>query len=277
MSSYNFPPCHDLSYARKCTLAYERCRSLIPTRVISQQSIAISCVFTCLLQIAMMAQAYYLPFFFQAAQGTTAKVSGVQILPSGITIAIATLFGGTLITMMGYYVPFMWAGAAIFTVGCYLLHTLVRSSTIKAWFGYQVIVGIGYGFAVQIPYLAVQVVIVSLDRPLANALVSLFQALGGALGLSIAENVFQTSLIERLDKIQNINVTSIIASGGTGLETIVSPSQLDPVRNAFSGAVANAFLVSVGAAGAAFVTSLAMEWRRIGAKKDTLEMTDNSA
>ncbi|CRG87458.1 hypothetical protein PISL3812_04476 [Talaromyces islandicus] len=108
---------------------------------------------------------------------------------SGITIAIATLVSGTFITIIGSYVPFMWAGAAIFTVGCYLLHTLVRSSTMKVWFAYQVIVGIDYGFPVQILYLAMQVVIVSVDRPLGNASVSLFQALGGALGLSIAENV----------------------------------------------------------------------------------------
>ncbi|RAO71641.1 uncharacterized protein BHQ10_007653 [Talaromyces amestolkiae] len=224
----------------------------------------------------MMAQAYYLPFFFQAVQATSAKVSGVQILPSGITIAIATLVSGIFITMVGYYVPFMWTGAAIFTVGCYLLHTLVWSSTMKAWFGYQVIIGIGYGISVQVPYLAVQVVVISVDRPLANALISLFQALGGALGLSIAENVFQTWLIKRLDKIQDINVPIIIASGGTDLETIVSASNLDSVRNAFSGAVINAFLVSVAAAGAAFVTSLGIEWRRIGVKKDSPEMRDNS-
>jgi hypothetical protein len=101
-------------------------------------------------------------------------VSGVQnqILPSGITITISTLVSGTLISMIGYYVPFMWVGAAIFTVGCYLLHTLLRSSSMKAWFGYKVIVGIGYGFSVQILYLAVQVVIISVDRPLANTLVS---------------------------------------------------------------------------------------------------------
>lgn len=68
-----------------------------------------------------------------------------------------------------------------------------------------------------------------------------------------------------------------MASGGTDLETIVSASRLDSVRNAFSGAVANVFLVSVAAAGAAFVTSLGMEWRRIGVEKDTPEMRSNSA
>jgi hypothetical protein len=71
--------------------------------------------------------------------------------------------------------------------------------------------------------------------------------------------VFQTSLIKRLDKIQDINVPIIIASGGTDLEIIVSSSKLDSVRNAFSGAVANTFLVSVAASGADFVVSLGME------------------
>lgn len=79
-----------------------------------------------------------------------------------------------------------------------------------------------------------------------------------------------------LDKIQDINVPIIIASGGTDLETIVSASNLDSVRKAFNFADMNAFLVSVAAAGAAFITSLGIEWRRIGVKKDSPEMRDNS-
>lgn len=56
MLCYDSPPRHSLSDE----LIYKSYRSLIPPRVISQRSVATSCIFTCLLQIAMMAQAYHL-------------------------------------------------------------------------------------------------------------------------------------------------------------------------------------------------------------------------
>lgn len=38
--------------------------------------------------MAMTSQTYILPFFFQAVKGTTARISGLDILPYGITITV---------------------------------------------------------------------------------------------------------------------------------------------------------------------------------------------
>lgn len=65
-----------------------RDRALIPHQIIKKRTIIVCCLFTFLLQMSMTSQTYILPFFFQAVKGTTARISGLDILPYGITITI---------------------------------------------------------------------------------------------------------------------------------------------------------------------------------------------
>ncbi|KAF5011385.1 hypothetical protein FDECE_2496 [Fusarium decemcellulare] len=241
--------------------------ALIPLRILSQRSVLFGCMFSVLLQGGMMTQAYHLPFYFQAVKGTDPQTSGINILPHGVTVTVATLISGTLMTLSGYYVPFMWLGSAMFTVAGGLLYTLSRSSPIRSWFGYQVLAGGGYGTTVQIPIFAVQVVLSKADIPLGTTMVILSQSLGGSVGLAVAQNVFQNSLHQQLKKIKGLDVPAVVAAGGVELEKIVPSKLLGFVRDAFQIAVANAFLVSVGFGGAAFLASLRVERRRIKSKK----------
>ncbi|KAF5670163.1 major facilitator superfamily transporter [Fusarium circinatum] len=139
-------------------------------------------------------EAYHLPFYFQAVKGVDPQTSGVDILPHGVTVTIATLITGSIITWLGYYVPFMWAGSAIFTTGAGLLYKISQNTPTARWFGYEVVAGAGFGIAIQIPIFAVQVVLGAGDIPLGTVLIILSQALGGSVGLSISQNVFQNSL-----------------------------------------------------------------------------------
>jgi hypothetical protein len=217
--------------------------------------------------MSMTSQSYILPFFFQAVKGTSARISGLNILPYGITITIATIISGSLITFSGYHIPWMWLGSAVFTVGGGLLHTLTRSSPMREWFGYQVVGGIGYGVTVQIPFFAIQVGLAQMDIPAASSVIPLCQSLGGAVGLAISQNIFQNSLKGNLAEIGGVDQQAVVASGGVGLQDIVPWEYLDSVRDAFGGAIAEAYCLPIACAGAAFVVSLAIEWRRIGAKK----------
>lgn len=251
-------------------------RALIPLRILSQRSVLLACTFSCMLQGGTTSQSYNLPFYFQAVKGVNAQESGINILPFGVTISIATLISGTLMTLSGYYVPFMWLGSALFAVGGGLFYTLSGSSSLGQWFGYQVLSGVGYGMTVQVPIFAIQVVLTAADIPLGTTMVILGQCLGGAVGLAIGQNVFQNSLHRLLNKIQGIDVSVVVASGGVDLEHIVPAKLLASVRDAFSGGVSNAFLVAVGLGGIGFLASLGMERRRIQSSKDRQESQDNA-
>ena len=161
---------------------------------------------------------YYLPFYFQAVRTTTASTSGVRLLPYLISVFTTALVSGALITKTGRYAPFMTLGATILTAGCALVSTLQPHSTEPQWFGYEVVTGIGFGTAFQIPYTAVQVVLSAEDLPIGNALVVFFQALGGALAVSIGQNVLSNTLLQQLKRhLPQIDAKAVVAAGATGL------------------------------------------------------------
>jgi len=137
---------------------------------------------------------FYLPFYFQAIKGTTAEESGIRTIAYLVSITVSSILIGGLITLVGWYAPFMWFGSAIFAIGAGMLYTLTVHSPPGQWIGYQILAGIGAGAGVQIPFVAVQVVTNEKDMPTANACVMFFNSLGGALSISIAQNIFVNTL-----------------------------------------------------------------------------------
>ncbi|OBT38656.1 hypothetical protein VE00_10760, partial [Pseudogymnoascus sp. WSF 3629] len=248
--------------------------ALIPPRIVTQRSVSICCLYVSFMQLAILSLVYFLPFFFQAVQGSSAKTSGLSILPFGITTAIATLISSAIVTLSGIYIPFMWLGAALLAIGTGLLHTLHRSSPMSEWFGYQVISGIGFGIGVQIPFFAIQIVLDAADIPVASALMAFCQSLGGTVGAAVAQNVFQSSLVRNLNKIPGIDVGRVVTAGGAGVVDAVPATLLGAARDAYNVATTSAFLVAVASAGVCFIASLGMEWRTIPkTKKKTDEST----
>lgn len=117
---------------------------------------------------------YFLPFYFQAVKGVSAEASGIRCIPYLVSITLSSIVVGGLITALGPYNPPMWAGIVVFTVGAGMLHTLKVNSTTGTWIGYQILAGAGAGACVQIPFIAVQVVLPEKDMPVGNAVAIFF-------------------------------------------------------------------------------------------------------
>lgn len=202
---------------------------------------------------------YYLPYYFQATKGASARESGVYILPFVITNTFITFVTAGLISRFGIYVPFMYVGGAMLTVGCGLLHTLFVNSSPLAWIGFQLIASIGFGFGIQVPFTAIQVKVPLRDRPIANSLLIFFQSFGGALALSIDQNIFNASLKRFLMKIPAVDVTHVISQDPVSITTGVPSDQVIPIREAYGKALQTVMVVPIVAAGIALLGSLATE------------------
>lgn len=107
-------------------------------------------------------------------KGTSAEGSGIRCIPYLVSITLSSIVVGGLITLLGPYNPPMWVGVCVFTVGSGLLYTLKVDSTIGTWIGYQILAGAGAGACVQIPFIAVQVVLPEKDMPVGNAVAIFF-------------------------------------------------------------------------------------------------------
>ncbi|KAI6780468.1 uncharacterized protein J7T54_002866 [Emericellopsis cladophorae] len=236
----------------------------IPTRILSQRTVAISCVFNMLMSMAHNTHMYYLAFYFQAALGTNAVTSGVRCLAYGIPCSIAIIITGACISSRGHYVPFMWLGTSVFIAGSVLLRELDVDSSMGEWIGFQILSGAGIGLAEQVPFIAVQVVLPDSDMPTACALVVFFRLLGGAVGLSIASNLFSSELFQRLaGAVDGVKVEAIQDAGASDLAKSVPAAMLPLVRKAFSYAVTEAFILPIAVAGASLILSFGMQRRWI--------------
>ncbi|MCJ1418886.1 hypothetical protein MMC32_005237 [Xylographa parallela] len=243
-------------------------RATIPPRIMTQRTVAAGTTFSAFLSMGLYVHIFFLPFYFQAVKGTTAEGSGIRTIPYLVSITIASIVIGGSITSFGWYVPFMWFGAAIFTVGAGLLYTLQVDSGAGMWIGYQILTGIGAGASVQIPFISVQVVLSAKDMPTGNALTIFFNSLGGALAISVAQNIFSNTLLQQLVKLApSLNPATIIAAGATHVADVTPPAQLPAVLQAYDIAVTRTYILSIATGCIAFICSLFMEWKSVKGKK----------
>lgn len=156
----------------------------------------------------------------------------------------------------------------IFVIGCGMLYTLKVNSSVGTWIGYQILAGVGAGACVQIPFIAVQVVLPEKDMPIGNAVAIFFNTLGGAIAVSIAQNIFTNTLIKQLPILApGVNVAKVVMYGASRVQDAAPPNLIPGVRAAYDKAVTTAFIMPIAVSGLAFLASLMMEWKSVKGKK----------
>lgn len=181
------------------------------------------------------------------------------IQPANVSKAALILpFSYALLTLKRYI------GSIVFCVGCGMLYTLTPSSSTGTWIGYQILAGVGAGACVQIPFIAVQVVLPEKDMPIGNAIAIFFNTLGGALTVSIAQNIFTNTLIQELPKkAPGINVALAIGAGATHFRDVIPPALLQGAIEAYNTAVTTAFITPIAVSGLAVLSTLMFEWKSV--------------
>jgi len=242
----------------------------IPARIITQRSVAFGCFFTFCIGSAMMTEVYFLPLWFQAIKGVTALNSGLMMLPMILSLVVASIICGALVQKIGYYTPFMYLGTILVSIGTGLLTTFTTTTPHSKWIGYQVIVGLGIGSSFQQANLAAQVVLAHRDVPTGSAMVFFCQTFGGAIFVSVGQNVFLDKLIARVGATipaSVINPAVIAKTGATELRNFVPPAALPAVLQAYNWALMHGPMV-VGVCIACFcvIGAAGMEWRNLKTK-----------
>ncbi|RDL36192.1 putative HC-toxin efflux carrier TOXA [Venustampulla echinocandica] len=245
-------------------------KGTIPPRILKQRTVWSCCWFTFILGLGLYVLIFYLPFYFQAVKGVSAENSGIRMIPLLVSITLASIVSGGMTTTFGYYVPFLWFSAIFFTIGSSLLYTLEVSSYAGKWIGYQLLAGIGCGLSLQVPFVATQVVLSVEDQAIGNSLVVFFTSLGGALAVSIAQNIFSNSLVSELTKrIPVDQIPAIVAAGAAKVAEATPPRFLPDVLYSYNYAVTRAFIVAIAAGGIGLLLSLFPEWKSVKTAKST--------
>ena len=203
--------------------------------------------------------------WFQAIKGTTATQSGIRNLPMILGLVIISILGGILVTTFGYFTPFMILSAVLMAIGAGLLSTWEVDTNSPKWIGYQFIFGAGVGFGMQNALVAVQATLPIADVPIGTALIMFSQTLGGALFISVGQNVFTNQLIKNLERVvPNLDPNLVLTVGATELKNRVPAEFLAGTLIAYNKALTECFYVAVATAslsivGAVFVKFVSMK------------------
>jgi hypothetical protein len=96
---------------------------------------------------------------------------------------------------------------------------------------------------------------------------------GGALFISVGQNVFQNKLISGLvARVPSVDPAIIFLAGATNLKNAVDPKFITEVISVYNDALVTAFQVGIAMAGVSIVGALAMEWKSVKGKNIEMGM-----
>ncbi|KAH6684655.1 MFS gliotoxin efflux transporter glia [Halenospora varia] len=235
-------------------------RAMILFRLLRVQTIATGSVFAFFLFGAFFTLMYYVPLYFQAVSGVSAAQSGIRNLPLVLAVSIFTILSGALITMFGYFMPFLVGGAALTTIGAGLLFTMDIGSNPAQWIGYQALAGIGIGLSIQVPIICAQAVVAPSDISSATAMILFFETIGGAFIVSAGQSAFANTLIKNLPfTAPGVESGQVIRTGAAELRNKFSITVLPGVIQAYMDGLQIVFAVAIASAGIATLASVFSE------------------
>ncbi|KAF5666343.1 major facilitator superfamily transporter [Fusarium heterosporum] len=251
-----------IAWAISCYVQGER--SMIPVRILKNRVVWVMSAFAFIFAGSFFLAIYYIPIYFQSVHGTSPTGSGVRNLPLILAVTFATIASGGLVTATGFYQPLLIGGAAIATVGAGLLYLLDIDTSTGKWIGYQIVAGVGWGVAFQIPMIAVQGTVDPEDLASATGILLFFQGLGGAYIVSAGQAAFVNQML--LDVAENapqISKGRLILTGATALREAFNAEELIDVINGYMQGLNVVFAIAVAFVGTSFLISLLVPWKKL--------------
>lgn len=247
---------------------WKKDNATVPPRIVSQRSMAFSTWFVMCLGGSFFSILYYVPIWFQAVKGATATESGIRNLPMILSLVILSLVAGGAVTTLGYYTPWMIASSVFMAIGVGLMSTWKVDTGHAKWIGYQIIYGAGVGFGMQQALITAQTVLDLVDVPVGTSLIMFMQILGGALFISVAQNIFTNRLSSNLvTHVPGLDPDIVLKTGATSLKNNVDASRLPEVLIAYNDALTQTFYVSLALAALSIFGSIGIEWKSVKGKK----------
>lgn len=197
-----------------------------------------------------------------------------MLLPTELGMVICSLLGGALVTVVGYYTPFLILSSVTTTIGAGMLSTLKPNSGIGKWLGYQLLLSAGTGLGAQNAYLVAQVAVAKDDTIPTITILSFAQVLSGALCLAVTGSVFQGKVASSLNPVLPGMKDGDTSIQGANVPWDQIPAQFQSaVLGAYNRAIIDMFYVGVALSAISLLGSLSLEFKSIRAHKSTENTT----
>lgn len=228
--------------------------------------------------MGFFAAVVFMPRWYQFVQGTSATESGYQILPLLGGLVVSAIVSGQLVARTGRYKALILVALVLLALGLFLLTNLRTESNPQLVWLWMGVTGLGIGPAFAVFTLAVQNNVPVEELGTATSSVTLFQQVGGTVGLAITGTIFGTKLLEEIGPqmvqagVPQQAVDGFTTSGSSALQNLsgvgdlgasilasvpdefkaqvepLIPMMVQGIHQAFSIATATTFVLGIGAA-----------------------------
>jgi EmrB/QacA subfamily drug resistance transporter len=196
--------------------------------------------------IGFFAAVVFLPRWFQTVNGSSATESGYQILPLLAGLIVSAIATGQIVSAVRRYKTLTVIALVVTAFGLFLLTNIRTDTPLPLLWVWMAIAGLGVGPTFAVFTLVVQNAVPVRFLGTATSSLTLFQQVGGTVGLAIAGTIFGSVVLDEAPK--------QMAASGVPAE-VVSKLPLD--NPAFFNSI-----TSIGDVGTAILASAPPEARQ---------------
>lgn len=171
---------------------------VMPMFMFKEPNFVLTTVSGLLVAVGMYGVIGYMPTYFQMAVGASATTAGLLMSPMMGALLLTSISTGIMVSRSGRYKTIPLIGAAILTVGLFLMSTINVSTPVYLICVYMGIVGMGLGANMQILTLIVQNTFSHKMVGTATAANNYFRQVGSSLGAAVVGSVFTMRLTNLL-------------------------------------------------------------------------------
>ncbi|KAK1813401.1 hypothetical protein LTR12_012191 [Friedmanniomyces endolithicus] len=236
----------------------------IPASVLKSRSMLAGMWLTFCIASAMLTFTYFLPTWFQAIKGTSAVQSGIDTIPMVLALVVGNISAGQITGRIGYYTSQAYASALILPIGAGLITTFTPSPPPRL------------GSATKSSSVSASASACNKatsrrkprDVPIGVSLMMFWQNLGGAIFVSVGQNVFESRLVSELVHHDiGLSPAQIVNTGATELRSVVPAEKLGELLGIYNDAVRQVFVVGTILACLAALGAVGLEWRSVKGKQ----------
>ena len=173
---------------------------IVPLSLFRMRTFTASVMAMFLAAMGFFAAIVFLPRWFQVVAGASATESGYQILPLLGGLIVSAVTAGQLVARTGRYKTLIVSALVLLAIGLLLL-TNIRPDTDRPliWL-WMALAGLGIGPSFAVFTLAVQNAVPIRQLGTATSSLTLFQQVGGTVGLAITGTLFGSTLLDEIPK-----------------------------------------------------------------------------
>lgn len=177
--------------------AYVASEPVIPVKLLLNRTVAAACLTNWFTTMAYFMITFYIPIFFQV-KGLSTTAAGMRLIPQSIGASIGSLGSGLVMNHTGKYKTLGLTGMLFFVLGTGLLATLTFHRPDWPGYGYQFLVGVGYGTMLTVTLLATISAVAHDHQAVITSATYAFRSTGSTIGITIASAVYQNVLVASL-------------------------------------------------------------------------------